>query len=101
MLTKGMTQAVIKTFTEVLRVQKEEADRMETLEKFDQVFGLDFDKIQEEKQDIPEEIIKKAEEMQSARLEKNWPVADAIRAELNELGYVVKNTKEGYTIEKK
>lgn len=69
--------------------------------KFDEVFGLDFDKIQEEKQDIPEEIIKKAEEMQSARLEKNWPVADAIRAELNELGYIVKNTKEGYTIEKK
>ena len=69
--------------------------------KFDSVFGLDFDKIQEEKQDIPEEIVKKAEEMQSARLEKNWAVADSIRAELNGLGYVVKNTKEGYTIEKK
>ena len=43
----------------------------------------------------------KAEEMQSARKEKNWAVADAIRAELNELGYVVKNTKDGYEIEKK
>ena len=39
--------------------------------------------------------------MQSARKEKNWPVADAIRAELNELGYIVKNTKAGYTIETK
>lgn len=40
MLTKGVTQAVIKTFVEVLRIQKEESDRMETLEKFDQVFGM-------------------------------------------------------------
>ncbi len=40
MLTKGVTQAVIKTFIEVLRIQKEESDRMETLEKFDQVFGM-------------------------------------------------------------
>lgn len=40
MLTKGVTQAVIKTFTEVLRIQKDEVDRMETLEKFDQVFGM-------------------------------------------------------------
>ena len=40
MLTKGVTQAMIKTFVEVLRVQKEETDRMETLEKFDQVFGM-------------------------------------------------------------
>ena len=69
---------------------------------FDRVFGLSLDKIEvEEKEDIPAEIIAKAEEMQSARKEKNWPVADAIRAELNELGYVVKNTKEGYEITKK
>ena len=47
------------------------------------------------------EVIAKAEEMQSARKEKNWPVADAIRAELNELGYIVKNTKDGYEIAKK
>ena len=40
MLTKNVTQAVIKTFVEVLRVQKEETARMETLEKFDQVFGV-------------------------------------------------------------
>ena len=69
---------------------------------FDKVFGLSLDKLPEdEKTEIPAEIIAKAEEMQSARKEKNWPVADAIRAELNELGYIVKNTKDGYTIETK
>ncbi len=67
--------------------------------EFDRVFGLSLDKIEEKKEsDIPAEIIEKAEKMQSARLEKNWAVADALRAELNELGYIIKNTKEGYEI---
>ena len=40
MMTKGVTKAVIQTFIEVLKIQKEASDRMETLEKFDQVFGM-------------------------------------------------------------
>lgn len=66
--------------------------------QFDKVFGLDFDKIQEVKADIPAEIIEKAELMQSARKEKNWAVADALRAEITASGYTVKNTKDGYEI---
>ena len=72
--------------------------------EFDKVFGLSLDKIvevKEEKSDIPADIINKAEEMQSARKEKNYQVADAIREELSSLGYLVKNTKEGYEIQKK
>ena len=73
---------------------------------FDRVFGLSLDKVEEKvadnkNNDIPSEIIEKAEQMQSARKEKNWAVADAIRAELLAQGYVVKNTKDGYEIEKK
>ncbi len=73
---------------------------------FDRVFGLSLDKVEdkvaeEKNSDVPSEIIAKAEQMQSARKEKNWAVADAIRAELLSLGYIVKNTKEGYEIEKK
>ena len=69
---------------------------------FDRVFGLDFDKIKEDaSNDIPTEIIEKAEKMQSARAEKNWAVADALRAEIASLGYNVKNTKDGYEIIKK
>ena len=73
---------------------------------FDRVFGLSLDKVEEKvadnkNNDIPSEIIEKAEQMQSARKEKNWAVADAIRAELLAQGYIVKNTKDGYEIEKK
>ncbi|MBR5439197.1 MAG: cysteine--tRNA ligase [Clostridia bacterium] len=70
--------------------------------EFDKVFGLGLDKIKEETtSDIPGEIIAKAEEMQNARKEKNWAVADALRAEISDLGYIVKNTKDGYEITKK
>ena len=65
---------------------------------FDRVFGLDLDKVKEQTSDIPKEIIEMAEKMQQARLEKNWPVADALRAEIGDKGYIVKNTKEGYEI---
>jgi cysteinyl-tRNA synthetase len=65
---------------------------------FDRVFGLDLDKVKEEESNIPQEIIEMAEKMQQARLEKNWPVADALRAEIGDKGYIVKNTKEGYEI---
>ena len=69
---------------------------------FDKVFGLSLDSFEEEKpQEVPAEIIEMAKKMQSARAEKNWSVADALRAEIANLGYLVKNTKEGYTIDKK
>jgi cysteinyl-tRNA synthetase len=39
--------------------------------------------------------------MQLARKEKDYATADAIRNELASLGYVVKNTKDGYEIDVK
>ena len=71
----------------------------ETALQFDKVFGLSLDKVKEEKAEIPAEIIEKAEKMQQARKEKDYATADAIRNELATLGYIVKNTKDGYEID--
>ncbi len=68
---------------------------------FDRVFGLSLDKVQEVKQEIPADIIAKADKMQEARKVKDYQTADALRNELLSLGYIVKNTKDGYEIEKK
>ena len=73
----------------------------ETALLFDKVFGLSLDKIKEQKAEVPAEITQKAEKMQQARKEKDYATADAIRNELASLGYIVKNTKDGYEIEKK
>jgi len=45
--------------------------------------------------EIPEEIIKLAEERATAREEKNWSRADEIRDTLKEKGYTVEDTPEG------
>ena len=72
--------------------------------EFDKVLGLSLDKVTApapEKIDVPEEIAALAEARFAAKKEKNWAEADRLRAEIAEKGYVIKDTKEGYTIERK
>ena len=50
--------------------------------------------------DVPEEVAALIAERAAAKREKNWARADAIRAELAELGWAVKDTKDGPVAEK-
>ena len=70
---------------------------------FDRVFALSLDKAEkaEEKVDAPAEIVALAEKMQAARAQKNYAEADALRAEIDAAGYMVANTKDGYTLKPK
>lgn len=49
---------------------------------------------------IPAEIAEMCNQMQQARQSKNWAVADALRAEIQALGYTVKITANGAEISK-
>lgn len=70
---------------------------------FDKVFALSLDKAEkaEEKVDAPAEIVALAEKMQAARAQKNYAEADALRAEIDAAGYMVANTKDGYSLKPK
>ena len=71
---------------------------------FDKVLGLSLDKVTApapEKIDVPEEIAALAKARFAAKKEKNWAEADRLRNEIAEKGYIIKDTKEGYTIERK
>ncbi|MDE6597728.1 MAG: cysteine--tRNA ligase [Clostridia bacterium] len=48
--------------------------------------------------EIPQNIKELAEKRWQAKQSKNWAEADKLRAELDSLGYVVKDSKDGYTI---
>lgn len=50
---------------------------------------------------VPQEVIDLAERMQAARAQKDYSTADAVRAQIAEQGYIVKNTPTGYEITKK
>lgn len=50
---------------------------------------------------LPEEVKKLAEARWQAKQSKNWAEADRLRAELDALGYAVKDGKTEYTVSKK
>ena len=71
------------------------------LDKFDTVLALDLARVsQKEEEKIPEEIITLAEERKLARTNKNWVESDRLRDEIIAKGYNIKDSKEGYQIEK-
>ena len=54
----------------------------------------------EEKLDVPAEVVEWAEQRIQARKDKNWAVADELRDKISAAGYVVKDTKDSFVIEK-
>jgi len=55
----------------------------------------------ESKEPIPEEVLELAQKRWQAKKDKNWTEADALRAEIDKLGYAVKDGKDGYEVLKK
>ena len=72
----------------------------ETLLKFDEVLGLRLNEVQEQKLDVPSEVISLCEERKVYRQEKNWAKSDELRDKILSLGYKVLDSKDGYTLEK-
>lgn len=66
---------------------------------FDRVFGLKLDEeIKSESQSIPDEIKDLASKRWQAKQDKDWALADKLRAEVTQKGYQILDTKDGYTI---
>jgi len=77
------------------------SDKKATILDFDKVLGLDFENIkEEEKINIPEEIIKLAKEREDVRKNKDFKKSDEIRDKINSLGYEIKDSSEGPQISK-
>ena len=73
---------------------------------FDRVFGLSFDKAsapkqEEQKIDAPQEVLDLIEQRKAAKKDKNFALADEIRAKIADLGYDIKDTREGIIITKR
>lgn len=68
----------------------------ELLRKFDQVLGVKID--EKEEIELPKEIEDIIEERKQARTDKDWNKSDELRDKLFDLGYVVKDTKNGMEV---
>ncbi len=86
---------------DVIKNPKKSKQFAELLLDFDKVLGIDIEKTEnKEEEKLPEEITNLVEQRKQARLNKDWALSDEIRDELKEKGYLVKDTKEGMTLER-
>ena len=79
-----------------------EGEKLSLLYSMDKVLGLDLDKVEAKKEEKVggEEEWKLVEERKQAKAEKNYQRADEIRKELEERGYLVKDTPQGPILQK-
>ena len=84
---------------DVIKYPKKSKALADLLKKFDSVLALKLDK-EENITQIPEEIINLAEERKKARENKDWNESDRLRDIIKEKGYIIKDNKDGYEIEK-
>jgi cysteinyl-tRNA synthetase len=68
---------------------------------FDKVLGLKLDEIEQEKIEIPENIKRLVSLRDEARASKDFTRSDTLRAEIESLGFEVKDTPEGTKVNKK
>ncbi len=76
-----------------------DSDKKATIFAFDKILGLGLDKIV--KTEIPEDILKLAEDREQARKNKDFKKSDELRNEIENFGYTVKDTDTGPKISKK
>jgi len=91
----------VATMWDLLKSDLPARTKKATILVYDQILGLDLANYQPKEELIPDEIIALAEKRQSARSEKNWSLADAIRSEINQKGYEIEDTPQGPKIKKK
>ena len=102
------TSLAVTALYDVLKSNANSTTKLALIEKFDEVLGLDLIKTAEKSveaeknsvSDIPQEVLDLAEKRASARKEKNFALADEIRAEITALGYEIKETRQGTEIKK-
>jgi len=72
--------------------------KIRTIEKIDEVFGLNLLKKEEIK--TPKQIEKLLEQREKARAEKEWKKADEIREKIKSLGFLIDDTPNGTKLKK-
>ncbi|MEK7450336.1 MAG: cysteine--tRNA ligase [Patescibacteria group bacterium] len=88
----------LSTVWELVKSDYPTSAKAESLFKMDQVLGLNLG--QEQKLEIPEEIMKMVKEREELRKIQSYHLADQMRVRIKKLGYNVLDTEKGSLIKK-
>jgi cysteinyl-tRNA synthetase len=92
-----------KTLALIWEIIKDEklsnGDKKSLILDFDKVLGLDLNKV--EKFEIPKNVLDLQNTRDKARAEKDFQKSDALRAEIEKLGFEIKDTDDGSKLEPK
>lgn len=90
---------VMAVVWDVAREKEKSKDYYNLLMKFDTILSLDLDKV-EKQENYSDEINAILEERKIARQNKDFAKSDELRDKLKELGYEVKDTRDGQILNK-
>ena len=90
---------VMAVVWDVAREKDKSKDYYDLLMKFDTILSLDLDK-EEKQESYSDEINAILEERKQARANKDFAKSDELRDKLKELGYEVKDTRDGQILNK-
>ena len=101
------TPQALSVFWEVIKSNVPSGDKFELVREFDEVLGLEIEKHAEEfangkkvssAEETPAEIKDLADERKTAKDRKNFVRADALRKQIEEKGWKVVDTEQGYQL---
>jgi len=85
---------------DLVRSKHEPSKIKRSLLKFDKVFGLELNK-KNKSVSISKNVSQLIEKREKARKEKNWSLADSIRDEIENAGFILEDSSSGPQIKKK
>jgi cysteinyl-tRNA synthetase len=80
------------------------AEKRYAVNYMDSVLGLKLDEVRAAKDsgsDIPAEVMELVEKRAQAKKDKDWAAADSYRNQIDALGYLLKDTPTGPSLQKK
>ena len=85
---------------EMLKSSISDAEKLTTIVDFDRVLGFGLDRLDQE-QAVPEAGQRRVDARIKAREGKDFTTSDRLRAEIEAMGYLVQDTKDGMKVIKK
>jgi len=93
------TSKALSFMWEILREDRlNDSEKYALILKFDEAFGLKL--CEEEKVNVPKEVLKLIQIRELARQNKDWKASDELREKIKNLGYVLDDVKQGTKVRK-